>query len=347
MYKKLPFLSMLLLLLPSLLFALTADEIIGEMDRLSTFETTYLTGSIQTTDRFGTKTSRFNSWSQGKKDSLIEFTSAAERGQKILRTEGSLYLFYPDAEQLIRMQGAALRQSMLGSDISYEDMTEEKTTLDNYEAADAMVAGVQRTTGEVLVASFQIIKTKAGIKSASSCFIMATNKADLGANGSFIFSDCATIPEPTAEQLAEIAEASADSCKVYLNVEPQIAFLSFSSKGSAKGAMVDKVVEALNILKNKRPDLSADGELQLDAAIIPEVGASKAPGSSVAGKANVLIFPDLNSGNIGYKLVQRLGDAEAYGPILQGFAKPVSDLSRGCSVEDIVVTSAMTLAQAN
>ena len=215
------------------------------------------------------------------------------------------------------------------------------------EAADAMVAGVQRTTGEVLVASFQIIKTKAGIKSASSCFIMATNKADLGANGSFIFSDCATIPEPTAEQLAEIAEASADSCKVYLNVEPQIAFLSFSSKGSAKGAMVDKVVEALNILKNKRPDLSADGELQLDAAIIPEVGASKAPGSSVAGKANVLIFPDLNSGNIGYKLVQRLGDAEAYGPILQGFAKPVSDLSRGCSVEDIVVTSAMTLAQAN
>lgn len=215
------------------------------------------------------------------------------------------------------------------------------------QAADAMVAGVERTTGEVLVASFQIIKTKPGIKSASSCFIMATNKADLGANGSFIFSDCATIPEPTAEQLAEIAEASADSCKVYLNVEPQIAFLSFSTKGSARGEMVDKVVEALNILKTKRPDLKADGELQLDAAIIPEVGASKAPGSTVAGKANVLIFPDLNSGNIGYKLVQRLGDAEAYGPILQGFAKPVSDLSRGCSVEDIVVTSAMTLAQAN
>jgi phosphate acetyltransferase len=215
------------------------------------------------------------------------------------------------------------------------------------QAADAMVAGVERTTGEVLVASFQIIKTKPGIKSASSCFIMATNKTDLGANGSFIFSDCATIPEPTAEQLAEIAEASADSCKVYLNVEPQIAFLSFSTKGSAKGEMVDKVVEALNILKKKRPDLKADGELQLDAAIIPEVGASKAPGSAVAGKANVLIFPDLNSGNIGYKLVQRLGDAEAYGPILQGFAKPVSDLSRGCSVEDIVVTSAMTLAQAN
>jgi len=137
MYKKLPLLlviGVLLFALPSLLFALTADEIIGEMDRLSTFETTYSTGSIQTTDRFGTKTSEFKSWSQGKKDSLIEFTSKAERGQKILRTEGSLYLFYPDAEQLIRMQGAALRQSMLGSDISYEDMTEEKNTLDNYTA---------------------------------------------------------------------------------------------------------------------------------------------------------------------------------------------------------------------
>src|SRR5690554_3833096 len=137
MYKKLPLLlviGVLLFALPSLLFALTADEIIGEMDRLSTFETTYSTGSIQTTDRFGTKTSEFKSWSQGEKDSLIEFTSKAERGQKILRTEGSLYLFYPDAEQLIRMQGAALRQSMLGSDISYEDMTEEKNTLDNYTA---------------------------------------------------------------------------------------------------------------------------------------------------------------------------------------------------------------------
>lgn len=137
MYKKLPSLlviGVLLFALPSLLFALSADEIIGEMDRLTTFETTYSTGSIQTTDRFGTKTSEFKSWSQGEKDSLIEFTSKAERGQKILRTEGSLYLFYPDAEQLIRMQGAALRQSMLGSDISYEDMTEEKNTLDNYTA---------------------------------------------------------------------------------------------------------------------------------------------------------------------------------------------------------------------
>jgi phosphate acetyltransferase len=195
--------------------------------------------------------------------------------------------------------------------------------------ADAMVAGAENTTGNVLLASFQIIKTKPGIKSASSCFVMATDKKDLGAGGSFIFSDCATIPEPTAEQLAEIAEASAESCKTYLGAEPVVALLSYSTKGSAKG-----------------PDIQADGELQLDAAIIESVGKSKAPGSTVAGKANVLIFPDLQAGNIGYKLVQRLAGAEAYGPILQGFAKPVSDLSRGCSIEDIVVTSAITLAQA-
>lgn len=212
--------------------------------------------------------------------------------------------------------------------------------------ADAMVAGAENTTGNVLLASFQIIKTKPGIKSASSCFVMATDKKNLGAGGSFIFSDCATIPEPTAEQLAEIAEASAESCKTYLGAEPVVALLSYSTKGSAKGPLVDKVTTALSLLKEKRPDIQADGELQLDAAIIDSVGKSKAPGSSVAGKANVLIFPDLQAGNIGYKLVQRLAGAEAYGPILQGFAKPVSDLSRGCSIEDIVVTSAITLAQA-
>lgn len=212
--------------------------------------------------------------------------------------------------------------------------------------ADAMVAGAENTTGNVLVASFQIIKTKPGIKSASSCFVMATDKTDLGANGSFIFSDCATIPEPTAEQLAEIAEESAESCKIYLGAEPVVAMLSYSTKGSAKGPLVDKVTAAVKLLQEKRPDILVDGELQLDAAIIDSVGKSKAPGSPVAGKANVLVFPDLQAGNIGYKLVQRLAGAEAYGPILQGFAKPVSDLSRGCSIEDIVVTSAITLAQA-
>lgn len=212
-------------------------------------------------------------------------------------------------------------------------------------ASDGMIAGAENTTGAVLVASFQIIKTQEGIKSASSCFIMETDKSELGANGSFIFSDCATIPEPTAEQLAEIAEASAESCKTYLDVEPVIALLSYSTKGSAKGALVDKVVEAVQILQKKRPDLNVDGELQLDAAIIDSIGKSKAPNSPVAGKANVLIFPDLQSGNIGYKLVERLAGAKALGPILQGFAKPVSDLSRGCSIDDIITTTAITLAQ--
>ncbi len=212
--------------------------------------------------------------------------------------------------------------------------------------ADAMVAGAANATGKVLVAAFTIIKTKPGTRYASSCFVMSTDKHELGVDGQFIFSDCATIPDPTAEQLAEIAAEASNSCRIFLEAEPITAMLSFSTKGSASHPNVDKVTEALAIVKERHPDLQIDGELQLDAAVIESVGAKKAPGSPVAGKANVLVFPDLQSGNIGYKLVQRLAGADAYGPILQGFAKPVSDLSRGCSIEDIVVTSAITLAQA-
>ncbi len=211
--------------------------------------------------------------------------------------------------------------------------------------ADAMVAGADNPTGKVLVAGFTIIKTAPGVTSASSCFVMDFPDKKWGKDGLMIFSDCATIPDPTVEQLAEIAVQSSTSCKTFLQTEPLTAMLSFSTKGSAAHPNVDKVTDALKLVKEMAPELNVDGEMQLDAAIVESVGAKKAPGSPVAGKANTLIFPDLQSGNIGYKLAQRFGNAGAYGPFLQGFAKPISDLSRGCSVEDIVNTVAVTMTQ--
>jgi phosphate acetyltransferase len=211
--------------------------------------------------------------------------------------------------------------------------------------ADGMVAGAQNTTGDVLRPALQIIKTAPGISSVSGAFIMVSPKKEYGAEGIMLFADCAVNPNPTAEQLAEIAVVSARTARALVGFEPKVAMLSFSTKGSAKHELVDKVTEALRMAKEKDPQLVVDGELQADAAIVPKVGQSKAPGSNVAGYANILVFPDLQAGNIGYKLVQRLGGAEAYGPILQGMAKPVNDLSRGCSVEDIVNTVAITACQ--
>ena len=211
---------------------------------------------------------------------------------------------------------------------------------------NAMVAGAVTSTAEVLQAALRIIRTSPGTKFASSCFVMCHPDKSLGSEGQFIFSDCAIIPDPDAEQLAEIAIAAARSCRELLDAEPKVAMLSFSTYGSADHPQVDKVRKATELVKTRQPELMLDGELQADAALVPEVSRLKCRESAIKGRANVLIFPNLAAGNIGYKLVQRLANANAYGPFLQGFNKPVSDLSRGCSVEDVVNTAIVTLAKA-
>ncbi len=212
--------------------------------------------------------------------------------------------------------------------------------------ADGEVSGADHATGDVLRPAFQFVKTAPGITVVSGAFIMIHPDKAFGEDGVFIFADGAVHPNPTESELAEIAVATAHTAKVIAGFEPRIAMLSFSTKGSAKHEMVDKVVNATRIAKEMAPDLMIDGELQGDAALVEAIGQKKAPGSKIAGKANVLIFPDLNCGNIAYKLVQRLAKTEAIGPILQGMAAPINDLSRGCSVSDIVSMIAITANQA-
>ncbi len=212
--------------------------------------------------------------------------------------------------------------------------------------ADGMVSGACHATADVLRPSLQILKTAPDAELVSAFFIIDVPNCEFGEDGTFLFADCGLNQDPSSEELAAIANSSAKSFKSLVGKEPRIAMLSHSTKGSAKHALVDKMVEATKIAKEKYPQLTVDGEFQFDAAIVPSVAASKAPGSEVAGKANVMIFPNLDAGNIGYKIAQRLAKADAFGPVLQGVARPVNDLSRGCSADDIVGVVAITAVQA-
>ena len=212
--------------------------------------------------------------------------------------------------------------------------------------ADGEVAGADNATGDVLRPAFQVVKTLPGISVVSGAFIMILNDKKFGEDGLMVFADCVVQPDPTAQELAEIAVATGNTARTIAGFEPKIAMLSFSTLGSGKHEMVDKVVEATRLAKEMAPDMMIEGELQSDAAIVPEVGQKKAPGSKIAGNANVLVFPTMQAGNIAYKLVQRIAGVEAVGPILQGIAAPINDLSRGCSVDDIVNLVAITANQA-
>jgi len=212
--------------------------------------------------------------------------------------------------------------------------------------ADGMVAGANNSTSKVLRSLIQIVGPAPGVRTVSSFFLMATGKPEFGIDGVLVYADCGVVPNPDVKQLADIAGCAAESCRLLLGAEPRVAMLSYSSRGSAHGPLVDKVIQATSLFRERYPGISVDGELQVDAALLPDVAARKVGESAVAGKANVLVFPDLNAGNIAYKITERIGGARAIGPLVQGLAKPGNDLSRGCNVDDIVNAVAVTCVQA-
>ncbi|MGL4799070.1 MAG: phosphate acetyltransferase [Cellulosilyticaceae bacterium] len=283
----------------------------------------------------------------GNKESIFEQAEGLDLSKATIVDPQNYEEMDACVEKLVELRGAKGMTAEKARETLLSDALFLGVMMVKMGKADGMVAGACNSTANVLRPSLQILKTAPGTKLVSSFFVMVVPDCDLGKDGIFVFSDCGLNQNPNAEELAAIAKSSAKSFEQLVGSEPIVAMLSHSTYGSAKHADVDKVVEATRIAKEEAPHIKIDGELQLDAAIVPSVGESKAPTSAVAGKANVLVFPDLDAGNIGYKLVQRLAKAEAYGPVTQGIAKPVNDLSRGCSAEDIVGVVAITAVQAD
>ncbi len=277
------------------------------------------------------------------KDAAAEYGVELD-GVEIIDPEDSEYIaeFRDEFYQLRKHKGITKEEA----EKAIKDPLYFGTMMIYTDKADGMVAGAANATGNVLRPAFQIVKTAEGISTVSSALIMVLKDKSFGKEGVMVFSDCAVNPAPNSEQLAEIAITTADTAQSLLDFEPKVAMLSFSTMGSACHQNVDNVREAVKIAHQNAPHLKIDGEMQADAALVESVGKRKAPESEIAGKANVLVFPDLQSGNIGYKLVQRLAGADAVGPILQGLAAPINDLSRGCSVEDVVNLTAITAVQA-